>query len=60
MLILFQALLGHRQKVIAELMLHFHSHQQRVAGALQVLAKADTEFMQKAPKGGQIDIVSLF
>ena len=39
-------------------MLYFHSHQPRVITALLILAKADQDFMQKVPKGGQIDIVS--
>jgi hypothetical protein len=57
-LMVLQVLKSHRQRVIAELMLSFHSHKQRVLGALNSLAKGDEEFVKKIPKGGKIDLVS--
>ena len=59
-LMVLQVLKSHRQRVIAELMLSFHSHKQRVLGALNSLAKGDEEFVKKIPKGGKIDLVSFY
>ena len=57
---IFQVLRSNRQRVIAELMLYFHSNRSRVASAITIKAKGDDDYIKKLPKGEKIDIVTFY